>query len=81
MLECTDRKVDKLHMININGCERLTSIVTNLVNTVHLATTKRVELYCKQRPIHLAHVKLEVEPLAQSDDIVQLTKLKMRLRS
>ena len=55
-------------------------IETNLINTIQSVTTKRVELYCKQRPIHLAHVKLEVEPLAQSDDIVQLTKLKMRLR-
>ena len=55
-------------------------IDTNLVNTIQSVTTKRVELYCKQRPIHFAHVKLEVEPLAQPDDIVQLTKLKMRLR-
>ena len=62
------------------GAKDRQGIDTNLVNTVHSATTKRVELYCKQRPIHLAHVELEVEPLAQPDDIVQLTKLKTRLR-
>ena len=62
------------------GAKDQQGIVTNLVNTIHSATTKRRELNCKQRPIHLAHVKLEVEALAQPDDIVQLTKLKIRLR-
>ena len=75
MLESTDRKVNKLNMTISIGAKDRQGIVTNLVNAVHLVTTKRVKLYCKQRPIHLAHVKLEVEPLAQSDDIVQLTKL------
>ena len=79
MLESTDRKVDKLNMTISIGA-RNQGIVTNLVNTIHSMTTKRAELYCKQRPIHLAHVKLEVEPLAQSDNIVQLTKLRIRLR-
>ena len=80
MLETTDRKVDELSM-NINEL-RISDqgIVTNLVNTVYSVTTKGVEFYCKQRPVDLAHVKLEVELSAQPDDIIQLTKLKMRLR-
>ena len=35
-------------------------------------TTKRIELDREQRPVNLAHIKLEIESLAQSDDIVQL---------
>ena len=79
MLGTTDGKVDKLNMISM-GVKGRQCIGTNLVNAIHSVTTKGVELYCKQRPVHLAHVKLEVEPLAQPDDIVQLTKLKMGLR-
>ena len=62
------------------GAKDRQGISTNLVHIIYSVTTKGVELYCKQRPIHLANVKLEGEPLAQSDDIVQLTKLKMGLR-
>ena len=50
-----------------------------LIYAIDSVATQRAELNSEERPIYFAHVKLETESLTQSDDIIQLTKLRSRM--